>query len=145
MPRVEINGQVVEFASMPTPEDIDHVAGTLGKPTTTTTATTTTPLTGLVQATDPLRFGRRHPAMTGQVLGGAIGTALAPETGGLSLLIPAVTGFLGGVGGSAIERGGAPTTGDVVTAGVGEALPLVPGAARGATRLLSERAAPRLM
>src|SRR5437667_182746 len=143
MPRVEINGQVVEFANMPTPEDIDHVAGTMGTRTTTTTSPRMGFFGAVRRATEgPAGLQQAAPVLREQApLLGQVGLPLlldlvAPEVG-----IPAhiAAGLVGGVGGSAVKRGGAPTTGDVVTAGVGEALPMVPGAARGATRLLSER------
>jgi hypothetical protein len=137
VPRVEINGRVVEFAQMPTPEDIDHVASTFGAPAQQGPLPSGVNMTGSsaapTQAEPPPSVGqqlRGQAPMIGQVAGGLAGAALAPETGGLSLAIPAALGMLGGIGGSAIQRGGAPTLGDVGTAAAGEALPFLPGAAR---------------
>jgi hypothetical protein len=120
MPKVEINGRVVEFATTPTPEDIDHVAASFGaKPEAPEAPMIPTP-------PEPRTFNvgqtlRQNAPLIGQIAGGLAGGPAAP-----------VTGFLGGIAGSALQRGGRPTIGDIATAAAGEAVPFLPGLLKGA-------------
>lgn len=69
-----------------------------------------TPTSGVTGIPDPGTsqqkggFFQRMLPTAGGILGGIAGAALAPETGGLSLLIPAVAAGLGGAAGKAAEN-----------------------------------------